>query len=110
MRPGCHIVIDRVEESIEECGVDGGGELAVWIGRLFAELNWRPHLVGAIALLLGAGRAAEIGALWRAIDRGSWVGPLLVVTADFRDPEFPSAARTRIAGRCPLLEGKFPLG
>jgi hypothetical protein len=112
MSTDCQVVIDRVEDSIGNArGIEEGrAGLAVWMARLFEEVNWRPHLVGAIALLLGAGRAAEIGALWRAIDRGSWVGPQLVVTAYFRDPEFASAARTRIAGRCPLLEGEYPFG
>ncbi len=109
MSPDAQIVIDRVEQAISD-GRDGPyGEArpAPWIRILFEEIDWRPHLVGAIALLLGAGRTSEVDALWRAIDRGSWVGPQLVVTAYFRDPNFPSAARTPIAARCPLLEGAW---
>jgi hypothetical protein len=36
--------------------------------------------------------------------------PRPVTTGYFRDPEFASAARTRIAGRCPLLEEEYPFG
>jgi hypothetical protein len=109
MSPDCQVAMDRVEHAIRESRDVGDGDvdLATWIRRLFDEVNWRPHLVGAIALLLGGGGLSEIGALWRAIDRGSWVGPQLVVTACFRDPDFPSAARARIAARCPLLEGAW---
>ena len=93
MSSDAQIAIDRIEQII------GTYDAIPWIRILFEKANWRPHLVGAMALLLDGGRASGIDALWRAIDRGSWVNPQLVVAAYFRDPNFSIAALTRITTR-----------
>jgi len=91
-RPSCQIVIDRIENVLR------GGDSARWVAALFEDRNWRPHLVGAIALLLEPSLAPEL--LWGAIDRSSWVIPQLVVTATFLDPMFREHARSRVAASC----------
>lgn len=69
---------------------------------LFAEYNWRPHLVGAAAMLTGVVNADTICALWRALDWGSWVSPQLAATAFRCDPDFEREARLRIETGCPI--------
>lgn len=94
--PGAQIVIDRVE-----CALSAG-EPARWVAALFSDSNWRPHLVGAVALLLDQGETLNRELLWRAVDGGSWVIPQLIATAVFIDPSFPEKARTRAAELCPV--------
>jgi hypothetical protein len=59
--------------------IDQSPNVGVEIAALFAEVNWRPQLVGAVALLAGAGGDQTLSALWDAFDSGSWVSPQLVV-------------------------------
>lgn len=89
------IVIDRIAEGLQY------GDPDRWVAALFQEVNWRPHLVGALALLLRPSLDHEL--LWRAIDGGSWVTPQLVVTATFVDPRFRERARHRVAALCPVV-------
>ncbi|WP_437618196.1 hypothetical protein [Sorangium sp. So ce1151] len=63
----------------------------------------RPHLVGAIALLLDQSETLDRNLLWCAIDAGSWVTPQLIDTAVFVDPSFPEKARVRVDEQCPVL-------
>jgi hypothetical protein len=92
--PGAQIVIDRVANALQ-CD-----DSARWIAALLRDLNWRPHLVGAIALLLQPSLDHEL--LWNAVDGGSWVTPQLIVTATFVDPLFRDNARSRVAALCPV--------
>jgi hypothetical protein len=89
------IVIDRIAKALQ-CG-----DSTRWIAALFRDANWRPHLVGAIALLLQPSLDHEL--LWHAVDGGSWVTPQLVVTATFVDPLFRDHARSRVAALCPVV-------
>lgn len=100
-QPGAQIVIDRVERALST------GDPARWVAALFRDVNWRPHLVGAIALLLEQSGTLDRSLLWRAIDAGSWVTPQLVVTAVFVDPSFPERARVSVDEQCP---GSVPAG
>lgn len=84
-------------QSVLEPAKDGG-----WIDALFDDPNWRPHLVGAIALVLDDTEHFAPTGLWRAVDAGSWVTPQLVVTAYFVDPEFPHRVIERIEALCPV--------
>lgn len=95
--PGAQIVIDRVERALS------AGDPARWVAALFRDANWRPHLVGAIALLLDQSETLDRNLLWCAIDSGSWVTPQLIVTAVFVDPSFPEKARVRVDEQCPVL-------
>jgi hypothetical protein len=92
--PGADVVIDRIQVAIQS------EELARWVDALFDDPNWRPHLVGAIAILLDGGAKLTTEPLWHAIDAGSWVTPQLVVTAYFADPLFPEHLVERINNRC----------
>lgn len=96
-RPAAQIVIERIEEALDS------GNPTKWVDALFANSDWRPHLVGAIALLLDDGKSLSPDGLWRAADTGSWVVPQLVVTAYFVDRNFPKEARVRIENGCPIV-------
>src|SRR5262245_4095528 len=88
-------VIDRIELALVRDG-------ARFVDRLFDDPNWRPHLVGAIALILDDGAHLDAKCLWRAIDAGSWVIPQLVVTALMVDPAFPARLIERVENRCSI--------
>jgi hypothetical protein len=67
---------------------------------LFASPDWRPHLVGAVALILDGDRRLDPSLMWKAIDTGSWVTPQLVTAAYLVDPSFPDRLQDRIDARC----------
>jgi hypothetical protein len=87
-------VIGRIEQALSADDAVRG------VGALFASPDWRPHLIGAVALLLDAGRRLDSTAMWQAIDAGSWVTPQLVTTAYFIDPSFADRVRERIDAKC----------
>lgn len=62
--------------------------------------GWRPQLIGASAMLLGATTPATLAALWRALEQPSWVSPQLAVTAYLRAPDFETRARARVESLC----------
>jgi hypothetical protein len=72
------------------------------IGRLLDGLNWRPHLVAAVALSASSCDERAFVKLWAAFDSGSWVSPQLAVAAYLRDPNFCNRARARIESLCPV--------
>jgi hypothetical protein len=67
---------------------------------LLRDLNWRPHLVAAIALMVCERDDGLMADLWCAFDEGSWVSPQLAVAAFCLDPEFGHRASTRIDLLC----------
>ncbi len=87
-------VIGRIEQAL--CADDA----VRGVGALFASPDWRPHLIGAVALILDSGRRLDPMAMWQAIDAGSWVTPQLVTTAYFIDPSFAARVRERIDAQC----------
>jgi len=95
-QPGAQIVISRIQRALDV------GPSQHWIDALFDDPNWRPHLVGAIALILDSRQTLKPSALWRAVDAGSWVLPQLVVCAHIVDSDFPSQCRDRIRARAPV--------
>ncbi len=95
-----HLVIDRIAVALDD------PEAPRWVAALLAEMNWRPHLVAAIAYLLDGPSRLPSDSLWSAIDAGSWVVPQLVVTAFFTDRDFASRAALRLDRCCPIS----PLG
>jgi hypothetical protein len=72
------------------------------IGRLLTDPNWRPHLVAAVAVILCGHQVETAQALWRRLDRGSWVTPQVGVALSLTDPDFLRHARERLEARCPL--------
>ncbi len=71
------------------------GDSQRWITALLRDMNWRPNLVGAVALMLDP-TAADAGLLWEAIDRGSWVVPQVVIATAIVDPRFRERICTRV--------------
>jgi hypothetical protein len=69
------------------------------VGNLFDHSDWRPHLVGAVALSALPYVQESSGKLWEAIDRRSWVTPQLAVAAFIRDPAFADQAGARVRSR-----------
>jgi hypothetical protein len=69
---------------------------------LLDDRNWRPHLVGAVALASLPYNQSALAKLWRAVDAGSWVTPQLVAIAYLRDPNFKHEALSRLQNLCPL--------
>ena len=68
---------------------------------LLWDVNWRPHLVGAIA---GYFRKtdATVAQIWRAVDAGSWVTPQLSAVLSLIDDRFIDCSLERLASYCPL--------
>jgi hypothetical protein len=93
--PGVDAAIDRIQVALESTT-----RPQRWVDALFSETDWRPHLVGSIAVLLDRGARLDTAGVWRPIDSGSWVIPQLVVTAYFSDPGFPEHLVGRIDRRC----------
>jgi hypothetical protein len=87
-------VIDRIERALS------ADDAARGAAALFASPDWRPHLVGAVALILDADRRLGPSMLWNAVDAGSWVTPQLVAAAYLVDPSFPDRLQERIDARC----------
>jgi hypothetical protein len=88
------VVIDRIEVAL------AAGETSRWTRALFDDADWRPHLVGGLALLLMDDPSADVDNLWEAITRGSWVLPQLVVVAYLVDATFPARVRNLVENGC----------
>lgn len=85
------------------------GDVSGDIGRLFGADNWRPHIVGAIALLVQAARDdVDVRPLWDAVDAGSWVSGYLVAVASVVDARFVERAKARLASGCPTRLPDYP--
>jgi len=93
---GAQIVIDQIRDALAV------SDAQRWVSALLTDPGWRLHLVAAVAFLLDQPKALDCAPLWSAIDAGSWVTPQLVVTALFSDPAFPTRARDRVEGLCPV--------
>ena len=74
------------------------------IAEMLKEMDWRPHIVAAVAIAVLDFDQRSIHQLWAAIDGGSWVTPQLAAIAYLKDPQFAACARTRIEARCPVYE------
>ena len=89
------VVLKRIDGAIDESTNPGR-----YIRRLLQDVNWRMHLVGAVAILLSRDEESlPVDDLWGAFDAGSWVAPQLAVTAFFSDKEFVQRARARVEAR-----------
>ena len=82
--------------------LEGDTELMPQVVALLADFNWRPQLVGAVAMGLGAANEESRDALWRAFDSGSWVSPQLAAIAFLVDEDFEARSRLRIEAGCPI--------
>lgn len=92
----------RAAMSVVRAAVQNSPDVEQEVEVLLGELNWRPNLVGGVAILSRALTTQTLNALWRALDRASWVSPQLAVTAYLCDPSFENRARSRIESGCPI--------
>jgi len=86
-----NVALRVVKRAIAESPNAAAEVLALLSGR-----NWRAHIVGGTAVLLGTIDDAILAALWQAIDQGNHVAPQLVSIAALLDPAFEAKARSRI--------------
>lgn len=89
-------------EHVRASGRKSGDRLDAELHALLANVNWRPQLVGAVALLVVEASRQRLDLLWGALDRPSWVAPQLAAVASLTDPEFDLRTRERIERRCAL--------
>lgn len=80
--PNIQDIFSRIERILTEC------DPRPWIDAIFRQANWRPHLIGALAVILDDGKSLSPEPLWRQIERHSWVSPQLVFAVWIVDPEF----------------------
>ena len=71
------------------------GDEHSFVRLMYADPNWRPHLVACIATLLARDPTELLPSLWEAVDKSSWVIPQLLVTAYFTDPALAYSIVTR---------------
>lgn len=86
-------------DAVRDATMRSGERLDVEIAALLAESNWRPQLVGAVAVLVANANDVRLTALWSAIDRPCWSSPQLVAVASFADAAFDARARARLDRR-----------
>ena len=72
------------------------------ICRLLADLNWRPHLVAAVAVIVSGHDPEATRGLWHRIDTGSWVTPQIGVALYLVDRDFEAQSRSRLEAGCPV--------
>lgn len=84
-------VVDRIRVALDGSGRDAA------LHALLRDVNWRPHLVAAVALLLIEDPGPFLADLWAAVRAGSWVTPQLLAVAAVRDPDFLKLAAAREA-------------
>ena len=68
---------------------------------LLRDVNWRPHLVGAIATYYNPTHET-LAQMWAALDAGSWVTPQLAGILSRLDATFVDSAAARLVHCCPL--------
>ncbi|MCP4964180.1 MAG: hypothetical protein GY926_02985 [bacterium] len=89
--------VDRIRAAIE-CE-DSHRAILV----LLQDDNWRPHLVGAVAMAISPSPKA-ITETWRTLDAGSWVTPQMAAALSLVDSSFRERAIDRLNRGCPLLD------
>lgn len=90
-------VIRRIQLALTQPGYEPA------LRELLGEVNWRPHLVAAVALVLMDNPQPYIVDLWSVIRAGSWVSPQLVAVAAARDPDFIATVVQRAAQALPVV-------
>lgn len=76
--------------------VHGGPELEDEVLVLLDGANWRPHIVGACAVMAGVRGPRVVDRLWDRIDGASWVSPQLAVAAEAADPGYADEVHRRL--------------
>ena len=83
----------------KECA-DRAPDLRRELEALLRGENWRPHLVGAIAMMASVRSEQTLGYLWERLERGSWVVPQLAATAELIDRRFTERGADLLALLC----------
>lgn len=89
----CEVAIRRIANALDHPTAPH------YISMLLEDRNWRPNLVGAMAVLI-AKQQDLVSGLWNAVDAASWVNPQLAAVASVVDRDFitNSAARFDACG------------
>ena len=81
--------------------IERSPDVAGEVREMFAQHDWRPHLVAAVTLLTLPNSQSMWGDLWSALDANSWACPQLAAAASIGDPDFAANARRRTEQGCP---------
>jgi hypothetical protein len=100
---GCEKAIEEIERGLRP-SFHPESEILL----LLSGMEWRSHLVGAVAAMLYEPMPAVAQALWNAFDAKSWVSPQLAVGAFCVDLQFSEQARTRIERGFPVPTAAQP--
>lgn len=99
----CMDSVDRLIAKIRD--LSATEDAAKFAAVLLRDVNWRPHLVGAVASYFL--RSAEVSdQLWRTVDAGSWVTPQLVVILSLSDSQFLERSLDRLEAGCPCVDDR----
>ncbi|MEM7199790.1 MAG: hypothetical protein AAF628_05960 [Planctomycetota bacterium] len=88
--PGAAVVLRRILIALQHRDAEP------CLRALFADANWRPHLVGGLAAL-ARGAPDVCGSIWQAVGR-SWAAPQLAVALFFLEPGLAAGLRAQFAG------------
>lgn len=103
--PGHYVLLDARDgtsgavANIRRCVERSGPNLTSELKEMLAQPDWRPQVVAAATLLVGA-TDEQLDLLWGAIRRPSWVSPQLAASAAHLDAQFAERARLLIERRC----------
>lgn len=86
--------LSAIRAAVDRSGSSVHAELAAMLG---AD-NWRPHVIGAVVMLMLPPSPERIATLWNALDRRSGARPQMAAAAAATDPDFALAARARLEG------------
>lgn len=89
---------DRSEEAIRELLsiLGSSSAIAAELHQLLRDNDWRPQLVGAVALAFGAGDASHHDDMWAQVEAGSWVVPQLAAVLSVVDNTFTLRAKALV--------------
>src|SRR6185369_448338 len=106
LRPESAVVVRRIVQLVRSpaCVTD------LHIRALLTERNWRPHLVGIIAVLARPRPDVFVVDLWCALDKGSWVSPQLAVALFHVDAAFAAEAKRRMSSGSSVQARRYKKG
>ncbi len=77
------------------------------VEEMLSDTNWRPHVIGAVALREMSVELRKPELLWRTLDAFSWASPQVAAVGCLVDPAFEDNARRRILARCEIKAGQW---
>jgi len=97
VREDTAVAIGDIRVAIASSGSDVGQRVEQMLG----DLDWRPQLVAATAILVGD-LTDLLPALWSALDRPCWTSPQLAAVASLIDASFLTKAKMRLEDGCKM--------